>query len=43
MSDEEKTHEPTDKKIEDTRKKGNVPKSQEVNGFVILLVGTGNI
>lgn len=43
MSDEEKTHEPTDKKIEDTRKKGNVPKSQEVNGFIILLLGTAVI
>jgi len=43
MSDEEKTHDPTDKKIDDTRKKGNVPKSQEVNGFIILLLGTAVI
>ncbi len=43
MSDEEKTHDPTDKKIEDSRKKGDVPKSQEVNGFVVLLVGTFTI
>jgi|SaaInlStandDraft_4_1057021.scaffolds.fasta_scaffold00087_4 flagellar biosynthetic protein FlhB len=40
MADENKTHEPTSKKIEDTRKKGNVPKSQEFSGFVILFLGT---
>jgi len=40
MADENKTHEPTPKKIEDTRKKGNVPKSQEFSGMVILFFGT---
>jgi len=36
--DEEKTEEPTPKKIEDARKKGNVPKSQDVAGIVTLFV-----
>jgi len=40
MAEENKTHEPTPKKIEDTRKKGNVPKSQEFGGMVILFFGT---
>lgn len=38
MADEEKTEEATSKKIEDARKDGNVPKSQEVNSFVTLVV-----
>ncbi|KAB0614320.1 flagellar biosynthesis protein FlhB [Campylobacter hyointestinalis] len=37
--DQEKTEEPTSKKIEDARQKGNVPKSQDASGFVTLLVG----
>jgi len=37
--DQEKTEEPTSKKIEDARNKGNVPKSQDASGFVTLLVG----
>lgn len=37
--DQEKTEEATDKKIEDARNKGNVPKSQDVSGFVTLIVG----
>ncbi|NPA65328.1 MAG: flagellar biosynthesis protein FlhB [Epsilonproteobacteria bacterium] len=36
--DMEKTEEPTPKKIEDARKKGNVPKSQDVAGIVTLFV-----
>ena len=36
--DQEKTEEPTSKKIEDARKEGNVPKSQDTAGFVALLV-----
>jgi len=36
--DEEKTEEPTSKKIEDAREEGNVPKSQDFSGFVTLLV-----
>lgn len=39
MADEEKTEEPTSKKIEDARKKGNVPKSQETSSFITLLLG----
>lgn len=38
MADEEKTEEATDKKIEDARKDGNVPKSQEVGSFVTLVI-----
>ncbi|WP_455756596.1 flagellar biosynthesis protein FlhB [Sulfurimonas sp.] len=36
--DAEKTEEPTPKKIEDARKKGNVPKSQDASGVVTLFV-----
>ena len=39
-NDEEKTEDATPKKIEDTKKKGNVPKSMEVTGAVILFVGS---
>jgi flagellar biosynthetic protein FlhB len=37
--DQEKTEEPTSKKIEDARKKGNVAKSQDATGVATLLVG----
>ena len=36
--DQEKTEEPTDKKIEDARKEGNVPKSQDTSGVITLFV-----
>ena len=36
--DAEKTEEPTPKKIEDARKEGNVPKSQDASGVVTLFV-----
>ena len=36
--DQEKTEEPTDKKIEDARKEGNVPKSQDASGVITLFV-----
>ena len=36
--DQEKTEEPTAKKIEDARKEGNVPKSQDTSSFVTLVV-----
>jgi flagellar biosynthetic protein FlhB len=36
--DMEKTEEPTSKKIEDARKEGNVPKSQDISSFITLLV-----
>ncbi len=36
--DAEKTEEPTPKKIEDARKEGNVPKSQDASSFLTLLV-----
>ncbi len=39
--DAEKTEEPTSKKIEDAKKEGNVPKSQDVSGFVTLVVAIG--
>lgn len=39
MADDlEKTEEPTEKKIEDARKEGNVPKSQDTSGVVTLFV-----
>ncbi len=37
--DQEKTEEPTSKKIEDARKEGNVAKSQDVVGVITLIVG----
>jgi flagellar biosynthetic protein FlhB len=37
--DQEKTEEPTSKKIEDARKKGNVAKSQDATGVATLVVG----
>jgi flagellar biosynthetic protein FlhB len=36
--DAEKTEEPTSKKIEDARKEGNVPKSQDASGVITLFV-----
>ncbi len=36
--DQEKTEEPTAKKIEDARQEGNVPKSQDTAGIIILFV-----
>ena len=36
--DQEKTEEPTQKKIDDARKEGNVPKSQDTSGVVTLFV-----
>jgi len=41
MADEqEKTYEPTDHKIEEARKKGDIAKSQEINSFAVLFLGT---
>ncbi|MDT8338995.1 MAG: flagellar biosynthesis protein FlhB [Sulfurimonas sp.] len=36
--DQEKTEEPTSKKIEDARKEGNVPKSQDASGVMTLFI-----
>ncbi|ACM92208.1 flagellar biosynthetic protein FlhB [Nautilia profundicola AmH] len=36
--DMEKTEDPTPKKLQDARKEGNVPKSMETSGFVVLFV-----
>ncbi|WP_263832212.1 flagellar biosynthesis protein FlhB [Sulfurospirillum oryzae] len=36
--DQEKTEEPSSKKIDDARKDGNVPKSQDTSAFVTLVV-----
>jgi len=36
--DQEKTEQPTDKKIEDARKEGNVPKSQDASGVITLFI-----
>lgn len=41
MADDlEKTEEPTSKKLEDARQEGNVPKSQEFSGFVVLFISS---
>jgi flagellar biosynthetic protein FlhB len=37
--EEEKTEEPTPKKIEDAKKEGNVPKSQDTSAVVTLIAG----
>jgi len=36
--DAEKTEEPTEKKIQDARNKGNVPKSQDASGVITLFI-----
>ncbi len=41
--DQEKTEEPTSKKLEDAKKDGDVPKSQDLAGFVALTVATVTI
>ena len=38
--DDDKTEEPTDKKIEDAKNEGNVNKSAEVTGAAILTLGS---
>ena len=38
MADEEKTEEPTSRKIEKAREEGNVPKSIEMAGFIVLFL-----
>lgn len=40
QDDAQKTEEPTPKKLEEARKKGQVPLSREVNNWVMLLAGT---
>ncbi|MCD8563142.1 MAG: flagellar biosynthesis protein FlhB [Alphaproteobacteria bacterium] len=38
--DSQKTEEPTSKKLDEARKKGQVPLSREVNNFLMILAGT---
>ena len=38
MADEEKTEEPTSRKIEKAREEGNVPKSVDTAGFIVLFL-----
>ena len=38
--EEEKTEEPTSKKLEDAKNEGNVSKSMEVNGAIVLFFGS---
>ena len=40
MADDDKTEEPTSKKIEDARNEGNIAKSAEISGAVVLTLGT---
>jgi flagellar biosynthetic protein FlhB len=37
---QEKTEQPSEKKIRETREKGSVAKSMEINSFAIFLAGT---
>jgi len=43
QDDAQKTEEPTAKKLDDARKKGDIPKSQEVAGFVVLTAGAATL
>ena len=46
QDDSEKTEEPTGKRIQDARRKGNIAKSQEVNSWAALaglLFAIGNL
>lgn len=38
-SSQERTEEPTQKRLEDARRKGQIPRSRELNTFVVLLAG----
>lgn len=40
QDDSQKTEDPTPKKLEDARRKGQVPISREINNWVMLLAGT---
>jgi len=40
QDEQEKTYQPTTEKIRKAREEGNVPKSQEINSFSVLLIGT---
>lgn len=40
MADDDKTEEPTDKKVSDAREEGNVAKSAEISGVTVLTFGT---
>lgn len=40
QDDAQKTEEPTQKKLEDSRKKGDVPLSREVNNWIVLFAST---
>ena len=40
MADDDKTEEPTGKKIDDARAEGNVAKSAEISGAIVLTFGT---
>lgn len=40
MADDDKTEDPTDKKINDAREEGNVAKSAEISGVAVLTFGT---
>ncbi|MGF1462000.1 MAG: flagellar biosynthesis protein FlhB [Maricaulaceae bacterium] len=41
--DAEKTEDPTERRLQEARKKGDVAKSQELSGFVLLAAGTAVI
>ena len=36
----QKTEEPTQKRLEDSRRKGQIPSSREVNNWIMILAGT---
>ena len=40
---QEKTEQPTGKRLQDAREKGEVPRSRELNTTVILLAGAGGL
>jgi flagellar biosynthetic protein FlhB len=40
---QDKTEEPTEKRLTDARKKGQIPRSKELNTFVILMAGSSSL
>ena len=40
---QEKTEEPTEKKLNDAKKKGQVPRSKELNSMTIMLIGSASL
>ena len=42
-SGQEKTEDPTQKKLDDAKKKGQVPRSKDLNSMAIMVIGSGSL